>query len=106
MDLIFLVPLVLTVAGLKTMPDSISGTGTNSIGMSYCAGCPTGQGATSGYVISKRSPVYQRPGGTGFGHSTAYNYGVYPVQTYAYRTVDRNGPYAPPPGQWGRKALN
>jgi hypothetical protein len=106
MEFIFLVPLAITVVGLKGMPDAISGVGTSSIGMSYCAGCSGGQGPAPGYVVSKRSPVYQRPGGTGFGHSTAYNYGVYPVQTYAYRTVDREGPFAPPPGQWGRKALD
>jgi hypothetical protein len=93
-------------AGYDTMDQKIAGENMGSQGMSYCATCSPCDRPAKGYVASKRSPVYQRPGGTGFGHSTAYNYGVYPVQTYAYKTVDAEGPYAPPPGQWGRKPLN
>jgi hypothetical protein len=93
------------LTGLDHVDGRIVGPSTDSSGMSYCATCCPCDKPKKGYVASKRSPVYQNPCGAGFSHSTAYNYGVYPVQTYAYKTVDREGPYAAPPGQWGRKPL-
>jgi hypothetical protein len=72
------------VAGLALMPTLISGPMTSSVGTSICAGCANA--LPCGYVVARTSPVYQLPCGSGYGHSTAYNYGVYPVQEYLYST--------------------
>jgi hypothetical protein len=68
--------------GLASMPGAISGPQTNSYGTSYSA--PSCAGTGPCYVPAMTSPVSQTPCGEGYGHSTAYNYGVYPVQSYLY----------------------
>ena len=70
------------IAGLALMPSLISGPITDSVGTSICA--PPCAPLPCGYIVARTSPVYQLPCGPGFGHSTAYNYGVYPVQEYIY----------------------
>lgn len=90
---------ILVVLGLAAMPGLIEGPSTDSVGMSYCApSCPP---AVAAGVPAKTSPVYQLPCGPGFGHSTAYNYGVYPVAAaWSYQAPARArncvaSPYAP-----------
>lgn len=73
------------LTGLALMPSLISGPMTSSVGTSICAGC--GDPLPCGYIVARTSPVYQLPCGSGYGHSTAYNYGVYPVQEYLYASV-------------------
>lgn len=75
----------LVIAGYLLMPTLIAGPTTNSVGTSYCA--PACSATPCGYVQANTSPVYQTPCGPGFGHSTAYNYGVYPVRPVVTRNV-------------------
>ncbi|MGI8906658.1 MAG: hypothetical protein ACR2IE_09235 [Candidatus Sumerlaeaceae bacterium] len=74
------------LTGLAMMPSLISGPMTSSVGTSICA--PSCAPLPCGYVVAKHSPVESLlPCGSGYGHSSAYNFGVYPVQGYLYASA-------------------
>jgi len=76
---------LIAAVGLAVMPHAISGETASSVGTSYCA--PSCSGTPCGYVVARTAPVYQTPCGPGYGHSTVYNYGVYPVQAPGKRNI-------------------